>query len=86
MPLPSLYASAGRAQAWSVTRAAAYGAGLGALAALFKAFKAFGPLHGPGAAAAHVVEIAVAASVFALLCAGAAALRNFIARALIWRE
>jgi hypothetical protein len=83
MPLPSLYASADRAQTWSVARAAAYGAGLGALAALFKAF---GPLHGPGAAAAHVVEIAVAASVFALLCAGAAALRNFIARALIWRE
>jgi hypothetical protein len=83
MPLlPSLCASADRAQAWSVTRAAAYGAGLGALAALFKAF---GPLHGSGAAG-HVVEIAAAASVFALLCAGGAALRNFIARALIWRE
>ena len=82
MPLPSLYASADRAQTWSVARAAAYGAGIGAVAALFKAF---GPLHGSGAAG-HVVEITVAASVFALLCAGAAALRNFIARARIWRE
>jgi hypothetical protein len=32
------------------------------------------------------LEIAGAALAFALLCAGAAALRNFIARRLIWWE
>ena len=87
MPLlPSLYASAERAQPWSARRAACYGAGIGAIAALFKTF---GPLHGPGAAVhagAHMLAIAVAAAAFALLCAGAAALRNFIARSLIWHE
>jgi len=86
MPLPSLYQSSENAQAWNVVRAAAYGAGLGALAALFRTL---GPLHATGAAAsfAHsAAEIAGAAIVFGLLCAGAAALRNFLARRLVWHD
>jgi hypothetical protein len=89
MPLPSLWISGDSAQAWSITRAAAYGAALGALAA---AFKTLAPLRGVAALAtnapdnfvANVQEIAGAALAFALLCAGASALRNFIARRLIW--
>ncbi len=80
MPLPSLYLP-GNARPWSVARAAAYGAGIGALAAAFKTFA----LHQDGAAA-HLWEIAGAALAFALLCAGAAALRNVLARRLIWRD
>jgi hypothetical protein len=38
------------------------------------------------AIATSVPEIAGAALCFALLCAGATALRNFIARRLIWPE
>ena len=83
MPLPSFYASARDTHAWSVTRAAAYGGAIGALAAVFKAF---GPLHHAGSLAAHGVEVAAAAAAFALLCAGAALLRNFIARRLIWPQ
>jgi hypothetical protein len=83
MPLPSFYASTERARAWSVTRAAAYGAGVGALAALFKTF---GPLHGAAPAAARVFEIAVVAAVFALSCGAAALLRNFVARRFIWPD
>jgi hypothetical protein len=82
MPLPSFYVSGDRARAWSVGRAGAYGAGIGALAALFKTF-------GPGHAvvvAAPALEVAGAAAFFALLCAGAAALRNFILRRLIRPE
>lgn len=83
MPIPSLYLSGDGPRAWSVYRAAAYGAGIGALAALFKTF---GPLHAAGPAAASFLQIAGAALAFALLCAGAAALRNLIARRFIWRE
>ena len=36
--LPSLYASGDGARAWSLARAAAYGAGIAALAALVKIF------------------------------------------------
>lgn len=69
-------------------RAAAYGAGIGALAA---AFKTLGPLreadatvHGfAGRLAAGLPEIAAVALAFALLCAGAALLRNALARWLI---
>jgi hypothetical protein len=86
MPLPSLFQSSENANAWNVAHAAGYGAALGALAALFKTF---GPLH-----AANVItswtgsakEIAGAALVFALLCAGAAALRNFLARRVVWHD
>ena len=86
MPLPSLFQSSENARAWNVVHAAAYGAGLGALAALFKTL---GPLRATGAAASFthsVAEIAGAAVVFALLCAGAAALRNFVAGRLVWHD
>jgi hypothetical protein len=80
--LPSFYASADGARPWSLTWAAAYGAGIGVLAALVKVFA----LHLRGAAGAPLWEIAGAALAFALLCAGAAALRNFLARRLIWPQ
>lgn len=81
---PSLHRSDMQDQPWSVWRTAAFGAFIGTLAALFKAWA---PLHlaerieghGFTALAAHV---AVAAAGFALLCAAAAALRNFLARQL----
>ncbi len=87
MPLPSLYVPGDKPQAWSIMRAAAYGATLGTLAALFKIF---GPLRetivvsGRSGLLANIPTIVVAAAGFALLCAGATALRNFIARRLIW--
>jgi hypothetical protein len=88
MPLPSLYLSGDSARDWSVAHAAAYGAAIGAVAALFKTL---GPFHSaaagrsmPANLTAGVLEIAAATLAFALLCAGAAALRNFLARRLIW--
>jgi hypothetical protein len=83
MPIPSLYLSKDVARPWSVARAAAYGAGIGAFAALFKAF---GPPHAAGPLAITFLQIAGATLAFALLCAGAAALRNLIAQRLIWRR
>jgi hypothetical protein len=88
MPLPSLFISRDRARAWSVTRAAGYGAVVGGLAAVFRTL---GPLRetasmGTRSLAANSLEIAGAALAFALLCAGASALRNFIARRFIWRD
>jgi len=80
MPFPSFSVSGDGTREWSVRRAAAYGAGIGALAALFRTS---GPLHAAGSAPAHLLEIAAAALAFALLCAAAAALHNFIARRLI---
>jgi len=76
-----LFASGENARTWSLSRAAVYGAAVGAVAALFKIF---GPLHAPGAAATRVLEIAGAALAFALLCAGAALARNLIARRFVW--
>jgi hypothetical protein len=79
MPLPSFYVSADQPQAWSIARAAAYGAALGvALGSL----KTLALSH--QAIAASVPEIAGAALGFAALCAVAAALRNVLARRLIW--
>jgi hypothetical protein len=80
--LPSLYTPGEGARAWSLARAAAYGAGIGALAALLKIFG----LRHDGAGAAQVWELAEVALAFALLCAGAAALRNFLARRVIWPQ
>ncbi len=82
MPLPSFYGAADRAREWSVARAAACGGALGALAAIFKMLA---PWREGTASLASRLEIVGAALGFALLCAGAAALRNFIARRLIWR-
>ena len=79
--LPSLFASEGVARAWSVPRAVAFGAGVGVVAALFKTN---GPLHESASTSTRVMEIAGVAVAFGLLCAGAAVLRNLVARRLIW--
>ena len=91
MPLPSLYLSGDQARAWSIARAAAYGAVLGALAGIFKAL---GPLRGASPLSgqpsekflAGIPEIASAALGFALLCAFTTAVRNAIARRFVWRD
>lgn len=83
MPLPSLFISGDHGRAWSVPRAALYGAAVGALAAMFKAIA---PPHEAATTGANLLEIAGAVLAFALLCAGAAALRNFIASRFIWPE
>jgi hypothetical protein len=77
--LPSLFTSDGNARPWSVPRAALYGAGIGLAAALIKIF---GPLHAAARALPVVLEIGVAVVGFALLCAGAALLRNLLAQRL----
>ena len=63
-------------------RAACYGAAIGAVAACLKTV---GPLRTDAAGgnvvatfAANIPEIAIVTLAFALLCAGAAALRNFM--------
>jgi hypothetical protein len=88
MPLPSLYVSGDSARDWSVAHATAYGAGIGAVAALFKTLGLFRGAAGGRSFAenltAGALEITAAIIAFALLCAGAAVLRNFIARRLIW--
>jgi hypothetical protein len=86
MPLPSLFQSSEKSEAWSVVHSAGYGAVIGALAALFKTL---GPLRTASAGASlnsSAADIAVVACVFALLCAGAAALRTFLARRFIWHD
>lgn len=90
MPLPSLFVSTDKARAWSVARAAAYGAALGVLAGLFKTLA---PVHqaiapvGPGESLlTNVSEILGAALGFALLCATAVAVRNALTRRLVWRD
>lgn len=80
--LPSLFAAKDGARPWSLAHAAIYGAGIGAVAALFKTL---GPLRAGAAGSTDaILHIAGAALAFALLCAGAAFLRNLIARRLIW--
>ncbi len=83
MLLPSRQLKAASAQPWSIPRASAYGAVIGMLAATVKSLGLArdGVAHG-----GSLAEIAGAAVGFALLCAGAAAARNFIARRLIWRD
>ena len=77
--LPSLFASGENARPWSVPRAALCGAGLGLLAALIKLF---GPFHAAERTLPFALEIGVAVLAFAILCAGAALLRNLLARRL----
>ena len=84
--LPSLYHSSEDARARSVVHAAAYGAGVGAIAALFKTLGPLRVANAAGSLAGSVAEIASAAVVFALLCAGAAALRNIVARRVVWPD
>lgn len=83
--LPSLHSSETTARPWSIGRAAAYGAFIGALAALFKAWAPlrFAAEIGGRDLSAVAVEVAGAAIGFALLCAAAAALRNFLTRQLV---
>jgi hypothetical protein len=66
---------------WNTGRATAYGAAIGVVAA---AFKLLAPWSEPHTMPAIAMELVGAALAFALLCGGAAALRNLIARRLIW--
>jgi hypothetical protein len=68
---------------WHTGRAALYGAGIGAVAA---AVKLLAPWSAPHSVPEIAEELAGAVLSFALLCGFAAALRNFIARRLIWPE
>lgn len=85
MPLPSLYRSQDAARPWNVAYAALCGAGIGALAGLLKIVNPFGRAAAENLTN-HLADIVLAALGFALLCAAAAALRNFIARRLIWHD
>jgi hypothetical protein len=82
VPLPSLYRGNENVQDWRVTRAAAYGAGIGAAAALFKML---GPTGEGIGTSASLLEVAEAALLFALLCAVAALVRNTLARRFVGR-
>jgi hypothetical protein len=77
--LPSFFKSDEGARPWNVPRAGLYGAGIGLVAALFKIF---GPFHAAEKALPSALEVCVAVAAFALLCAGAALLRNLLARRL----
>ena len=77
--LPSLFTSDENARPWSVPRAALYGAGIGLLAALIKIF---GRFHAADRTLPVALEIGVAVLAFAVLCAGAALLRNLLTRRL----
>lgn len=85
MLLPSFYRSDDPTRAWNVANAAAFGACLGVLAALLKTFNPFAA-GAQRSLAAHLLEIALAAIAFALLCAAAATLRNFLARRVVWHD
>jgi hypothetical protein len=86
MPLPSLYHSEEGLRPWRITHATACGAALGALAALFKKLAPLGIVGGLSDRPGGLAGIAAVAVAFALLCAGAAMLRNFLARRLVWHE
>jgi hypothetical protein len=84
MLFPSFFRWRTPARTWNVAHAALYGAVIGAAAA---AFKTFGPFRaGTVNLSAGLLEIGEAVLAFALLCAVAASLRNFLARHLIWRD
>ena len=67
---------------WNTGRAMFYGAIIGAVAA---GFRLLAPWAGPRSLLGTAEELVGAALAFALLCGVAAALRNFIARRLVWR-
>ena len=79
--LPSFYVSEANAREWSIARAALYGAALGVAAGLFKMF---GPLQQERVTS--IVELVGAIVGFAVLCGAVAALRNLVARRLIWPD
>jgi hypothetical protein len=80
MLIPSFYHSGNGARPWSIGRAAVYGAGIGLFAALVKSY---GPGQMIAPSSVNLLQGAAAVLGFALLCAGAAAGRNFVARRLI---
>jgi hypothetical protein len=87
MPFPSLYISTEGSRDWNITRAAAYGAVIGAVAALIKTLSPLREAAGMDFFAqltASIWEIAAATFAFALLCAGAAVLRNFLRHQSTW--
>ena len=69
-------------QPWNTARAVIYGAAIGFAAAAVKSFAPRSELHSGGLAV--IKEFVGATLAFALLCGIAAALRNFVARHLIW--
>ena len=77
MPLLSLFPGQQRDGDWRPTRAAAYGACIGLAAALFKMLGPFSERNGTPAGWLDLGEAVLA---FALLCAGAALLRNALTR------
>jgi hypothetical protein len=77
--LPSFFTSDENRRSWSVPRAALYGAGVGLLAVVIKMF---GPFRAADPTLPLALEICVAVLAFALLCAGAALLRNLLTRRL----
>jgi hypothetical protein len=77
--LPSLFRSEEGTRPWNVPRAGLYGAGIGLVAALIKIF---GPFHAAERALPFALEVCFAVAAFAFLCAGAALLRNLLARRL----
>lgn len=83
MPLPSFYRSHDTSRPWNVAYAALCGAGIGAFAGLLKSVDPFRVVPSESLTN-HLTDIALAGLGFAVLCAVAAALRNFIARHLIW--
>jgi hypothetical protein len=86
MPLPSFYRSDDSFRPWRISHAAACGAALGALAALFKKLAPLGVIGGLSHRPAGIAEIAAVALAFALFCTAVAMLRNFLARRLVWHE
>jgi uncharacterized membrane protein YhhN len=85
MPLPSLFRSQDAGRPWNVIHAALCGAGIGLFAGLLKTLNPFRPAPTENLTD-HLTDIALAALGFALLCAAAAGLRNFLARRVIWHD
>jgi len=85
MLLPSLYRSGNFDRTWNVIHAGGYGAAIGMLAAIFKTL---GPLRASAGAdlISRLTEIALATLGFAVLCAAAALLRNYIAQRVVRHE